>query len=115
MKNPRNKRGEEIKNMKKKYAFILLGKHYNPEKDKAKFETDGQITYIVTVRNMEEAFRKISSLVDLGVGAIELCGAFGEENAKKIIDETNNKIAIGYVVNRPEQDDLFASFFSDFG
>ncbi|WP_157803108.1 DUF6506 family protein [Lacrimispora celerecrescens] len=47
-------------------------------------------------------------------GAVELYGAFGEEGAQKLIELTNNKIAIGYVTHKPEQDQLFAGFFSNF-
>lgn len=101
--------------MKKKYAFLLMGSHYNPEEHKACFETEKQITYIFTVRSFEEAFQKLSFLESEGVGAIELCGAFGEENAQKMIELTNNKIAIGYVTHKSEQDNLFANFFSNFG
>lgn len=100
--------------MKKKYAFLLMGNHYNPDEHKATFETENQVSYIITVRNMEEAFEKLYFLKNEGVGAIELCGAFGEENAQEMIEMTDNKIAIGYVTNKPEQNNLFEEFFSDF-
>ena len=47
-----------------------------------------------------------------GVGAIEVCGAFGKEWADKIIAATGNKVAVGYVVHNPEQDELFRQFFA---
>ena len=50
-------------------------------------------------------------LQDEGVGAIELCGAFGEEMTRKMIEMTGGKIAIGFVIHLPEQDELFARFF----
>lgn len=99
--------------MKKKFAFILMGSQYNPEEHKACFETEKVITYILTVKNLEEAFDQLSFLEKQGVGAIELCGAFGEEIAQKMIELTNNKIAIGYVTHKPEQDHLFAKFFCE--
>ncbi|EJO5349151.1 hypothetical protein NRP93_003309 [Clostridium botulinum] len=101
--------------MKKKFAFLLMGSHYNPEEHKACFETEKQISYIFTVRNFQEACDKLYFLESEGVGAIELCGAFGEENAQRMIELTHNKIAIGYVTHMSEQDDLFANFFSNFG
>ncbi len=100
--------------MKKKYAFLLMGSHYNPEEHKACFETEKQITYIFTVRSFQEACQKLSLLEGEGVGAIELCGAFGEENAQKMIELTHNKIAIGYATHKSEQDNLFFNFFSNF-
>ena len=92
-----------------------MGEHYNPQEHTAYFETQNQISYIFTVRNFEEACEKLSFLENEGVGAIELCGAFGEKNAQRMIELTNNRIAIGYVTHKPEQDSLFASFFSNFG
>lgn len=97
--------------MKKKFAFILMGGHYTPEKHQAQFETEGEITYICTVRTFEEALEKGSALAEEGVGAMELCGAFGEEWAQKMIEITGGKVAVGYVVHKPEQDPLFARFF----
>lgn len=101
--------------MKKKFAFLLMGSHYNPEEHKACFETEKQISYIFTVKSFDEACDKLSFLESEGVGAIELCGAFSEENAQKMIELTHNKIAIGYVTHKSEQDNLFSNFFSNFG
>jgi len=100
--------------MKKKFAFLLMGSHYNPAVHQACFETEKQISYIVTVKNFKEACDKITFLESEGVGAVELCGAFGEEGAQKLIELTNNRIAIGYVTHKPEQDQLFDDFFSNF-
>ena len=100
--------------MKKKFAFLLMGAHYNPEEHKASFETENQVSYIYTVRNFEEACEKLLSLEKEGVGAVELCGAFGEDKTREMIELTNNKIAIGYVTHSPEQENLFLSFFSKF-
>lgn len=98
--------------MKKKFAFLLMGNHYDPEVHQACFETENQITYVFTVRDFKEACETLSALEKDGVGAVELCGAFGEEKAQRLIELTNNKIAIGYVTHNPEQDHLFSSFFS---
>lgn len=100
--------------MKKKFAFLLMGGHYDPEKHQACFETENQISYIFTVRNFEEACQRVSLLQKDGVGAIELCGAFGPEKAQQLIEQTGNQIAIGYMTHNAEQDPLFASFFSEF-
>lgn len=102
---------KEIK-MKKKFAYILMGNHYNPDEHKAVFETDNQITYIFTVKNLKEAIIKAKKLKEEKIGIIELCGAFGEEGANRIIEATDNEIGIGYVVNKEEQEPIFSSFFS---
>ena len=68
--------------MKKKFAFLFMRSHYNPEEDKACFETENQISYIFIVRDFKEVYDKLSFLESKGVGVIELCGAFGAENAQ---------------------------------
>lgn len=95
----------------KKFAFILLGAHYNPQEHQARFETANQLTYILTVRNFEEARAAVKRLDAEGVGAVELCGAFGEERAREMIEMTGNRVAIGYVTHLESQDGLFEAFF----
>ena len=95
----------------KKFAFILMGAHYNPQVHQARFETEKQVTYIVTVRDFEEAREAVKRLDAEGVGAVELCGAFGEERAKEFIELTGSRVAIGYVTHLESQDGLFAAFF----
>lgn len=97
--------------MKKKFAFILMGGHYIPISHYACFETEKQYTYIYTVRDYEEAKEKVCSLAEEGFGAIELCGAFGEEKTRELIELTGNRVAIGFVTHLEEQDELFVHFF----
>ena len=40
----------------------------------------------VGVRSLDEACSVASSLVDEGVGCIELCGAFGEDGARAVME-----------------------------
>lgn len=95
----------------KKFAFILMGAHYNPQEHQARFETGKQVTYIVTVRDFDEARQAVVRLDGEGVGAVELCGAFGEERTRELIELTGNRVAIGYVTHLESQDGLFAAFF----
>jgi len=97
--------------MKKKFAFILMGGHYDPATHSALFETESQITCIYSVRNYDEAQEKVKALDAEGFGAIELCGAFGKEKAGHLADLTEGRVAIGYVTHAPEMDEAFAHFF----
>ncbi|MEI6100226.1 MAG: DUF6506 family protein [Eubacteriales bacterium] len=97
--------------MKKKFAFLLMGAHYRPVEHQVKFETEHQITCIYTVQNFEQAVEMLLDLDKQGFGAIELCGAFGQEKAKEFAEMTGNRIAIGYVVHAPEMDEAFTHFF----
>ena len=94
----------------KKAATIIMGKIYNPEVDKSVFESKNFITIIQTVRDFEEAKKYILKLVDEGVESFELCGAFGKEKARELIDLTNHKVAISYV----ETDDDIKCLVNDF-
>ena len=71
--------------MKKKFAFLLMGKEFDTAKDTAVFETEHMISYIFTVTSFEEALKRAVACAEDGVGAIEVCGAFGKEWADEII------------------------------
>lgn len=97
--------------MKKQYAFLLMGGHYHPATQRYRFETDKDIVHFRTVRDFAEAKAVAVELKDLGVGAIEVCGAFGPEMARELAELTDEDVAIGYVVHDKELDGLFARFF----
>ena len=52
-------------------------------------------------------------LYENGIGCIELCGAFGPDGAKQIIDATGNKIPVGYITHLPEQDEIYKAVFRE--
>lgn len=95
----------------KKFAFMMMGEVHDPERDRAEFEAGGTLTLIRTVRNFEEAKEMALALVQDGVGAIELCGAFGPEKAEELFQYTGKKVAVGYVTHNPAHDALFAAFW----
>lgn len=91
-----------------KFAFIIMG-DFLPQRDRAAINCG--TAQIIGVSNLEEACVQASQLCDSGIDCIELCGAFGENGAKEVINATKNKIPVGYVVHLPEQDTLFRSLF----
>lgn len=97
----------------KKFAFLLMGEGYDPEKHQCCFCKENSETHIYTVRNFDEAKERVLSLYRDGFGAIELCGAFGKEKADLLAELTNFEVAIGYVVHNPELDELFVRFFGN--
>lgn len=107
------KKEEEIKMDKKKFAFVMMGADHEPEKDRVCFEGEKMLSYVYTVRNFEEAKACVLKLKAEGVGVIELCGAFGKEKAKELIELTGNQMGIGYVVHEKEQDEVFGRFFGE--
>lgn len=96
----------------KKFAYLLMGEIYCPEKHNMCFETKNLKTYFCTVRNYEEARKKVLELSQEGVGIIELCGAFDKTKVEELIELTNNKIGIGYSIHGTLQNHLFEEFFS---
>ncbi|GLC82225.1 hypothetical protein [Lacrimispora brassicae] len=42
--------------MKKKFAFLLMGSHYNPEVHQACFETEKQIGYVTHKPEQDQLF-----------------------------------------------------------
>lgn len=96
--------------MKKKFAFIIMGRDYDPEKHRCQFETDKDVVMMRSVRNLEEAKQLAVKLRQEGVGAIELCGAFGEEGAREVVEATDRAVAVGYVIHDEELGPLFAEF-----
>lgn len=98
--------------MERKFAFILMGEHYDPQVHKVDFKTAGQISSIRTVCNFDQALALMDTLRQDGYGAVEVCGAFGPDRAQKLIERSNGEIAVGFVTHFPEQDTLFDAFFS---
>lgn len=97
----------------KKFAYIIMGAQYTPATQQACFETASCATYIFTVRNFNEARERALKCLNEGFGVIELCGAFGEARARELAELTENKVGIGFVINFPEQNELFHAFFGD--
>lgn len=97
--------------MKKKFAFILMSDAYNPDVHQASFEKETMSTHIYTVRSFEEACSKLKELEERGFGGSRAMRGLRPEKAQQLIELTHNKIAIGYVVHNPEQDQLFDAFF----
>lgn len=96
----------------KKYAFLLMG-NYDTEKDIATFKSENMTTYICTVKNFEEAKEKILELKEIGIGAIETCGAFSEDNINELAKILNNTTGIARVVATEDQGELLGKFFGD--
>lgn len=96
--------------MSMRFAFLIMGT-FDSEQDKAAIH--GGLAQIIGVSDIEEACAVAKELSEDGIYCIELCGAFGEEGARRIIEATENRIPIGYITHLPEQDDLSQGTFPD--
>ena len=63
------------------------------------------------VSTREDAGAAARELLEQGVGCIELCGAFGPDGARRIIEATGNRIPVGYVTHLPEQEAVYRAAF----
>ena len=70
---------------------------------------------IIGVSNLKEACTAAKRLYGEGIDCIELCGAFGPDGAREIIDVTENQIPVGYITHLPEQDALYQKVFDNRG
>lgn len=93
-----------------KFAFLIMG-NYDPLTDHA--EIGGGNAQIVGVSSVEEAARTAARLEEAGVGCFELCGAFGPDGAKAVIEATGGRVPVGYVTHLREQDPLYNRIFGD--
>ena len=89
---------------KTSFAFVIIG-----HTGRACFK-DGY-TNIVGVTDMADAAEKAKALADEGIECIEICGAFGPDGAKKLIEASGGKMGVGYTVNLPELMPLAAQLF----
>ena len=91
------------------FAFLIMG-DYDTARDRAAIH--GGAARIIGVASLDEACAAARELCDSEIGCIELCGAFGEEGAKRVIDATGNRVPVGYVTHLPQQDELYRAAFS---
>ena len=91
-----------------KFAYLIMGGDFYDESDKAEIH-DG-IDQMIGVASIEDVMRV--ALQSEGVDCIELCGAFGESGARKIIEATENKLPVDHVMHLKEQDDVYKAAFS---
>lgn len=93
-----------------KFAFLILG-DFSAEEDRAAIHNGS--ARMIGVSTLDEACQAARELYEEGVGCIELCGAFGPDGARRIIEITENKIPVGYVTHLPEQDEVYRAAFPD--
>ena len=91
-----------------KFAFIIMGEFKEP--GESAFIAGGDAR-IVGVSSVAQAASVAKELQKDGVGCIELCGAFGPDGARAVIESTGGAIPVGYVTHLPEQDELYGRVF----
>lgn len=93
-----------------RFAYLVMGSAYDSRLDRAQIG-DGAMR-LVGVCSIEDACIVAEELRADGIDCIELCGAFGENGAKRVIEATQNQIPIGYITHLPEQDEIYRTAFA---
>jgi len=96
---------------KPKWAHIVMNEGYDPERHRARFDTEIREGHMLTVRNPAEAVELAKKLADEGFGAIEVCGAFGPELAKEMYEATGRRVPVSYVVAAPDELEQVLAFW----
>ena len=99
--------------MKKKAAMMIMNPLFHPERDQARLDHEKMENHILTVRSPEEALDMARKLADEGFGASEVCGAFGEDLARRMYDAADHRLTVGYVVTPPDQLEAALNFWDD--
>ena len=94
-----------------RFAYLLLGPGYSAQTQRADFESAAMQAALYGVGSVDEACALARTLAENGVQCIELCGAFGEAGAERIIAATGGEVAVGYSVHLLRQDALFDRLF----
>lgn len=95
----------------KKFAYVLIGSEYDSPEHKAEFKTAKTHVMVRTAKDYEAAKELIQQLVAEGVKGVELCGGFGQERAREIMEMTDHKISLSYAVTEPEMKEINGKFF----
>ena len=93
------------------FAFLIMSDGKTDSAKEMASICSGQFT-IANVNDIEDARKVAAEMERKGVGCIELCGAFGQEGCKAVIEATGGRIPVGYVIHLPQQDELFKKAFS---
>lgn len=88
----------------KTWAFIFKSSGCRPEVHKAEMTSDTRRSLIYGVETIEEGCALAKKLMDTeNCLLIELCGGFGPEGTRRVIEAVEGKIPVGYITYFPEE------------
>ena len=96
--------------MSKKYAFLLMGKDFNPQRDHACFSAGGVDSYIITVRSPEEAVKKARELADEALARWSL-RRFWRKSGPGNVPAADRRLTVSYVVCPKDQEEASLQFW----
>lgn len=94
------------------WAFIYISKDCDPTKHTATIDSSGCKSIIIGVESVEAGCEIAKKVVEQGCQLIELCGGFGADGAKKVVDATNGAVPVGFVGYFPGDEEKIKLMFS---
>ena len=76
---------------------MFLAPDADPKVHRGQVATSAVELTVVGVQNYAQAEQVARSLVEEGIGAIELCGGFGHEGTARVVQAVGGKAAVGVV------------------
>lgn len=95
----------------KTMAFIYVYKGCDPKRDTAVIKSSLLKTIIVGVDSIDSGCEIAKKVVEEGCRLIELCGGFGVEGTKKVIDAVQGAVPVGYIDYFPEEKEKVIKIF----
>jgi len=88
---------------KRKWAFIYTAPGCSEEDQHCVLTSPKHRSLMYGVGSVEEGCRLAARLEHEGCKLIELCGGFGPEGTKKVIEAVGGRIPVGYITYFPEE------------
>ncbi len=94
------------------FLFMFITPGCDPAVHRAAIETPEGPTTTVGVGSVEQACEVALAAVDAGeADFIEVCGAFGEEGCRKVIEAVGDRVPVGYVTYLPGDSERVDALF----
>lgn len=94
------------------WAFIFIANGCDPSKHAAIIDSPGLKTIVAGVDSVDAGCKVAKKIVEEGCQLIELCGGFGADGAKKVIEATGGSVPVGFIGYFPGDEEKVKLLFS---
>jgi len=98
------------------WAFIFLSDDGGPGEHYTELRHDGNRLLVYGVNTVERGIALANRAIDEeGCSLIELCGGFGQEGARRVIEGTGGRAAVGQIEYLPGESEKFKAHKASLG